>query len=121
MKSLHWLVCFMLIVCVSLEKASAANPGYATIKVEKFDPPVVLDNYNQLVELVTVRNLPGAPTLVLHVPCIRSKISPDNPMAAGRTVAPGVVEGCNAQFIPSGLAKGEWVNQHGEIFPLPGG
>lgn len=121
MKSLHWLMFFTLMACVSLGKASAAYSDFATIKVEKFSPPGVLDNYNQLVELVTVTKLPGAPGLVLHVPCIRSKISPDNPTAGGRTVAPGVVEGCRWQLVPSSSAKGTYVKEDGEMVSLPGG
>lgn len=117
-----------LITFVTLVLAASIMPGnvivaadapQATVTVEKFDPPAVLDNYNALVEVVTVTNLPGAPGLVLHIPCVRSKLSPENQMAAGRIVAPGVVEGCRAQKIPSGSAAGELVREDGEILPPP--
>jgi hypothetical protein len=98
----------------------AADATHATVSVEKFDPPAVLDNYNDLIEVVTVTNLPGAPGLVLHIPCLRSKMSQENQMGwAGRIVAPGVVEGCNPQKIPSGSAAGQLVREDGEILPPP--
>ena len=91
----------------------------ASVKAEKFDPPAVLDDDNQLVEVVAVMHIPGSPGLVLHIPCLRSKLSSNNGLAAGRLVAPGVVEGCFAQKIPSGQWAGEYVKEDGEIFPIP--
>ncbi len=116
------LIAFMTLIltCMMLGNVTvAADATHATVTVEKFNPPAVLDNYNELVEVVTVTNLPGAPGLVLHIPCLRSKLSPDNQMGTGRVVAPGVVEGCTAQEIPSGSAAGELVREDGEILPPP--
>jgi hypothetical protein len=120
MKAVVVIVVMLLLMAIGLHSGRVgAEQGYATVRVEKFDPPVVLNEYNQLVKLITVTNLPGAPGLVMHVPCIRSKISPNNAPWGGELVAPGVLEGCPPQLIPSGTAKGAYVNQDGEIFAGP--
>jgi hypothetical protein len=113
-------ITLVLLACIIPGNVTvAADATHATATVEKFEPPAVLDDDNELLSITTITNLPGAPGLVLHVPCLRSKMTPDNAMAVGRIVAPGVVEGCIAQKIPSGAAAGELVREDGEIFPPP--
>jgi len=55
----------------------------ATVHTMTFDPPAQIDEYNWLTKIIVVTNIPGSPNVVLHIPCIRSKVSPDNSVAAG--------------------------------------
>ncbi len=114
------IVIIILVTSIFMPESVGADANYATVKVEKFDPPAAIDQYNDLIEVVTVTNLPGAPGLVMHIPCLRSSLSTKNRMLAmGRLVAPGVVEGCTAQKIPRGSAAGELVKEDGLIFAPP--
>lgn len=96
------------------------QPPHASVLMEKFDPPAKLDDYNAIVGIVTVTNIPGTPNLVLHIICIRSEQSPNNTFSwGGRVIAPGVVEGCEPVEIPSGPFAGKLVHDDGEILPAP--
>ena len=124
MKQLLVVGVLAVLLCFVLAKeiiASAAQSDMAAVKVEKFDPPAMIDEYNEIVRVLVVTNIPDTPHLVLHIPCIRSRISPNNSIAAGVVVAPGVVEGCTWQKIPVGKHKGAYVNANGEIAAVPGG
>jgi hypothetical protein len=123
MKSTELILLILIPIYVAIPAGAimAAQSGnsQATVTVEKFNPPAELDEYNALVEVITVTNIPGSPKLVLHIPCLRSKISPNNSSAAGRGVSPGVVEGCRLQKIPTGRFAGDVVNELGEIVAIP--
>src|SRR5580704_16786690 len=106
------LVCF---VAAKEIIARAAQSDMATVKVENFNPSAVIDDYNEIVRIIVVTDIPDTPNLVLRIPCIRSKISPNNSVAAGDVVAPGVVEGCRSQQIPFGKHKGAYVMPDCEI------
>jgi len=72
-------------VCVFTSAGSTvgAESDMATVHTMTFDPPAQIDEYNWLTKIIVVTNIPGSPNVVLHIPCIRSKVSPDNSVAAG--------------------------------------
>ncbi|HEY6356885.1 MAG TPA: hypothetical protein VIX35_01490, partial [Vicinamibacterales bacterium] len=97
------LIVGFLFLGLDMALGAQTQSPHASVQMEKFDPPSKLDDYNAVVGIVTVTQIPGAPNLVLHILCIRSEQSPQNTFSwGGRVISPGVVEGCEPAEIPSG-------------------
>jgi hypothetical protein len=114
------LMAGFLVLGLQAALGAQVQPPHASVRMEKFDPSAKLDDYNSVVGVVTVTQIPGAPNLVLHILCIRSEQSPKNTFSwGGRVVGPGVIEGCEPVEIPSGPLAGKLVHDDGEILPGP--
>jgi hypothetical protein len=114
------MIAAVLVLGFQAALGAQVQPPHASVQMEKFDPPAKLDDYNAIVGIVTVTNIPGTPSLVLHIICIRSEQSPNNTLSwGGRVITPGVVEGCEPVEIPSGPFAGKLVHDDGEILPGP--
>ena len=114
------LIAAVLVLGFQAASGAQVQPPHASVTMDKFDPPAKLDDYNAIVGIVTVTNIPGTPNLVLHIICMRSEQSPNNALSwGGRVIAPNVVEGCEPVPIPSGPLAGKLVHDDGEILPAP--
>jgi len=98
--------------------------GGAILQV--FDPPVEIEDSSWMISLTTVRRFPGAPGLILQVPCFSGYlgVQPSPGPTRIQTIAmprprPRYQSSCAPQRVPRGDDKGLYAMQDGYIVPPP--
>jgi len=95
-----------IFVCV-LSSSAVADSRAPQRTAQIFDPPVLLNPHTWLYELVTFSRFPGAPKLVIRVPCLREDTE------GGRQ------QSCAPQQIPKGELAGLYIDQNGSVGAPP--
>ena len=84
-----------------------------------YDPPKWIEPNEWLTSESFFSGFPGAPSLVLRMPCVRTSLPPQAeplPKIAPRIT---VVQGCTAPKITQGTWAGLFVSRDGEVFTPP--
>ena len=56
-------------LALGAKSAPSASPNHPLLQEEHFDPPVQVNTTVYMTSLTTIRDIPGYPGLVVHVPC----------------------------------------------------
>jgi hypothetical protein len=115
-RQMRLLVVSLITVLAVAGLCRVAAAGQVAIENETFSPGLKVDGTKWLVNIVTIRNIPGDPNLVMKVPCLTT-----DPSAATYHASEQSYEnyGCTAQKITSGPDNGLMIDQHGQVFALP--
>jgi hypothetical protein len=107
MRNLALVAIVVAAVCAggaSLSNNDSAGPLTTTVK---YNPAIFLDGGLWLTSLTAVSKIPGYPSLVIQVPCLRQQIGSS------------FQNFCSPQKLASGPLAGEYVDRTGQIMAVP--